>query len=69
MLKRAIPDISKQMLVNQLRELEADNILERIVYAEVPPKVEYRISEYGRTLLPVIDTMQEWGMKDMGKQC
>ena len=69
MLKRAIPDISKQMLVNQLRELEADAILDRIVYAEVPPRVEYKISAYGKTLLPVIDTMQDWGLKDMGKEC
>jgi len=67
MLQRAIPDISKQMLVNQLRELEADGIIERIVYAEVPPRVEYKLSAYGKTLIPVIDTMQEWGMKDMGK--
>ncbi len=67
MLKRAIPDISKQMLVNQLRELEADGILNRRVYAEVPPRVEYGISDYGKTLLPVIDTMQDWGLKDMGK--
>ncbi len=69
MLKRAIPDISKQMLVNQLRELEADKIVNRIVYAEVPPRVEYKISEYGESLLPVIDQMQEWGLKDMGKEC
>ena len=69
MLKRTIPEISKQMLVNQLRELEADGILDRIVYAEVPPRVEYKISTYGKTLLPVIDTMQDWGLKDMGKEC
>jgi len=69
MLQRAIPEISKQMLVNQLRELEADGILKRKVYAEVPPRVEYHISEYGETLFPVIDTMQDWGLKDMGKVC
>lgn len=69
MLKRAIPDISKQMLVNQLRELESDSILDRIIYAEVPPRVEYKISEYGKTLFEVIDTMQEWGLRDMKKKC
>ncbi|WP_343486005.1 helix-turn-helix domain-containing protein [Allomuricauda sp. d1] len=69
MLQRAIPDISKQMLVNQLRELEADTILDRIVYAEVPPRVEYKISDYGQTLFPVIDVMQDWGLKDMRKTC
>ncbi len=67
MLKRAIPDISKQMLVNQLRELEADKIIDREIFPEVPPRVEYSLSAYGETLIPVIDTMQEWGMKDMGK--
>lgn len=67
MLQRAIPDISKQMLVNQLRELEADRILERIIYAEIPPRVEYIISEYGKSLFPIIDGMSEWGLKDMEK--
>ena len=69
MLQRAIPDISKQMLVNQLRELEVDEVLDRKVFAEVPPRVEYSISDYGKTLLPIIDSMQEWGLKDMGKSC
>lgn len=66
-LQRAIPDISKQMLVNQLRELEHDGILEREVFAEIPPRVEYQLSVYGETLLPVIDVIQNWGLKDMGK--
>ena len=66
-LQKAIPAISKQMLVNQLRELEADNIITRTVYPEVPPRVEYHISEYGKSLIPVIDVMQEWGLKDLRK--
>lgn len=65
LLQKIIPDISKQMLVNQLRELEEDGIIERTVYAEVPPKVLYRLSAYGQSLMPVIYTMQEWGLKDM----
>ncbi|WP_435622717.1 winged helix-turn-helix transcriptional regulator [Flagellimonas sp.] len=69
MLQRAIPDISKQMLVNQLRELESDKVLDRKVFAEVPPRVQYSISDYGQTLLPIIDSMQEWGLKDMDKSC
>ena len=69
MLQRAIPDISKQMLVNQLRELEEDGVLERIVFAEIPPRVEYRVSTYGGTLLPVIDKMSEWGLEDMNRSC
>lgn len=67
MLQKAIPDISKQMLVNQLRELESDGILDRIVYPEIPPRVEYKISKYGSGLLPIIDIMQTWGLKDMKK--
>ena len=66
-LKKIIPDISKQMLVNQLRELEEDKILERIIYAEIPPRVEYKITEYGETLIPVINFMQAWGVKDLEK--
>lgn len=69
MLQRAIPDISKQMLVNQLRELEDDNILQRIVFAEVPPRVEYGLTELGLSLLPVIDVMEQWGSAQMGTVC
>lgn len=67
-LQRAIPDISKQMLVNQLRELEEDRILERIIYAEIPPRVEYRVTEYGQSLMPVINVMQTWGLNDLKNQ-
>ena len=65
MLQKAIPDISKQMLVNQLREMEDDAILDRIIYAEIPPRVEYKISKYGHSLLPIIDGMSDWGLKDL----
>ena len=64
-LQKAIPHISKQMLINQLRELEEDNILERTVFAEIPPHVEYKISKYGKSLLPMIKTVEAWGLKDM----
>ena len=67
MLQRAIPLISKQMLVNQLRELEEDKIIERIIYAEIPPRVEYKITKYGLTLMPVIYVLQDWGLKDLKK--
>ena len=67
MLQKAIPDISKQILVNQLREMEEDKILERIIYAEIPPRVEYKFSKYGQTLLPIIDSMSDWGLKDLKK--
>jgi DNA-binding HxlR family transcriptional regulator len=65
LLHRAIPHISKQMLVNQLRELEEDGILERMIYAEIPPRVEYKITNYGQSLMPVIAVIQEWGIKDL----
>lgn len=65
MLLRAIPDISKQTLANQLRELEKDRVIDRIIYPVIPPKVEYRISSFGASLLPVIDIMEEWGLKHM----
>lgn len=65
MLQRAIPAISKQMLVNQLRELEEDKILDRTIFPEIPPKVEYKISDYGSTLFPIIDQMSTWGLDDL----
>ena len=66
-LQKALPVISKQMLVNQLRELEEDKILERTIFPEIPPRVEYKITEYGQTLMPVIAVLQEWGLNDLGK--
>lgn len=65
LLLKNIPDISKQTLTNQLRELETDGIVERIIYAEIPPRVEYKITPYGSTLLPIIDSMSAWAMKHM----
>lgn len=64
-LQRALPLISKQMLVNQLRELEADNILERTIYPEIPPRVEYKLTAQGQTIMPVIAILQDWGLKDL----
>lgn len=66
-LQKAIPVISKQMLVNQLRELEEDKILERTIFAEIPPRVEYKVTEYGMSLMPVISVLQEWGLEDLKK--
>ena len=67
MLQKAIPTISKQMLVNQLRELEEDGFIERKIYAEIPPRVEYFVTEHGKSLLPLIDVLQEWGIEDMNR--
>lgn len=67
MMQRAIAGISKQMLVNQLRELEEDKIIQRTIFAEVPPRVEYKMTKHGQSLMPVIDVMQSWGLKDLKK--
>lgn len=60
-LKRLIPGITQKMLTQQLRELEADGLINRKVYAQVPPKVEYTLTEYGRTLEPALGLLCEWG--------
>jgi len=60
-LKRMIPKITQKMLTQQLRELERDGIVHRKVYPVVPPKVEYSLTERGRTLDPVLQAMAEWG--------
>jgi DNA-binding HxlR family transcriptional regulator len=64
-LRRLIPDISERMLTQQLRELEDHGIVRRKVYPVVPPKVEYALTAYGRTLRPITDLMCAWGKKHM----
>lgn len=59
-LERAIGGISQKMLIQQLRQLEAAGMVERIVHAQVPPKVEYRLTEWGQALCPALDAMLEW---------
>ena len=60
-LHRGIEGISKQMLTKQLRELEADGLIHREIFPEIPPRVEYSITEKGRTLFPIIKSMSAWG--------
>ncbi len=60
-LKRKICGISERMLIQQLRELEEHGVVHREVYAEVPPKVEYSLTPYGRTLRPITEIMCAWG--------
>ena len=62
-LNKLIPHITKKMLTNQLRELEDDQLISRKVYSEVPPRVEYSLTEYGVSLMPVLQMMYEWGKK------
>lgn len=61
-LRSLIPGITQRMLVNQLRELEEDLIVHREVYPVVPPKVEYTLTEHGQSLMPILESMYEWGM-------
>lgn len=60
-LRKLIPGVTQKMLTSQLRELEADGVIERKVYPEVPPKVEYRITSYGLTLSDILLAMRDWG--------
>lgn len=60
-LRRAMPDITQRMLTKQLRELESDHLISRKIYPEIPPRVEYSITDYGRTLQPIMTALQEWG--------
>lgn len=56
--------ITAKMLTQQLRELEEDGLIERKIYAVVPPKVEYRLSKFGQTLTPVLDSIAQWGTEN-----
>lgn len=64
-LGRLIPDVSSRVLSSTLRTLEADGFIDRKVYAEVPPKVEYRLTEVGQSLLPLIQQLTDWALKNM----
>ena len=69
-LRRSIPAISQKMLTQQLRAMEADGLVHREVYAEVPPRVEYLLTETGESLRPVLDAMNVWGrqyQRDQGE--
>jgi DNA-binding HxlR family transcriptional regulator len=60
-LSRRLPGVTPRMLTRQLRELEQDGIVSREVYRQVPPKVEYSLSDTGRTLAPIVDLLDAWG--------
>jgi DNA-binding HxlR family transcriptional regulator len=59
-LQRAIPKVSQKMLIQQLRSLENDGVISRTVHPQVPPKVEYQLTELGRSLAPVFLALQDW---------
>lgn len=60
-LKRSVKGITQSMLTSQLRELEDDGIISRKIYAEIPPRVEYTLTEFGLTLSPIMLAMAKWG--------
>ena len=60
-LRKLIPQATQKMLTQQLRELEDDNLIVRTVYPVVPPKVEYRLSELGESINPILEAMRAWG--------
>jgi DNA-binding HxlR family transcriptional regulator len=60
-LRRLLPGVTQRMLTLQLRELEQDGLIKRTVYAEVPPRVEYDLTEFGASLEPLIQMMADWG--------
>ncbi|MCL5501052.1 DNA-binding transcriptional regulator, HxlR family [Phytobacter palmae] len=64
--EKLIPAISQKMLAQQLRQLESDGIVSRTVYPQVPPKVEYRLTEWGQALCPALDAMLKWAEKREG---
>lgn len=66
-LRKALPNISERILVLQLRELETDGLIKRIVYREVPPRVEYALTSLGQKLKPVLQLLSDWGDKHRSK--
>jgi DNA-binding HxlR family transcriptional regulator len=60
-LRRRLPNVTQRMLTSQLREMEADDLVERKIYPQIPPKVEYRLSARGQSLEPIIRSLKTWG--------
>ncbi|MDW5549993.1 helix-turn-helix domain-containing protein [Methanosarcina sp.] len=68
-LQQSMQGISPKMLTKQLRELEEDGLILREVYPEIPPKVEYSLTEFGMTVLPVLEALCKWGVEYLGREC
>ncbi|WP_372797202.1 winged helix-turn-helix transcriptional regulator [Pontiella sp.] len=65
-LERIVPGVSQKMLSQQLRELENDGLVSKTVYPEVPPRVEYALTELGKSAFPILKLMHEWGITKLG---
>jgi DNA-binding HxlR family transcriptional regulator len=63
-LERAVPAISQKMLIQQIRQLEADGLINRVVYPQVPPKVEYALTAWGQELCPALDALLTWAVSE-----
>jgi len=73
-LQKGLPGVNAKMLTKQLRELEEDGVIKRTIYPEVPPRVEYSITEFGKTLIPILQALCTWGAQylgvdENGRQC
>ncbi len=66
-LRRLIPNVTQRMLTQQLRELERDGLVKRRQFMEIPPKVVYSMSDLGRSLMPIFNTLEEWGKNNVAK--
>ncbi|MFI2233398.1 winged helix-turn-helix transcriptional regulator [Nocardia testacea] len=66
-LRRGLPGVSEKMLIQQLRELEEDGLIDRTVYPEVPPRVEYRLTGLGRSLNTALEPLGEWGRERIAR--
>ena len=64
-LCKAIPDVSQKMLTSTLRELEADDLIKRTAYPEVPSRVEYELTERGQSLIPLLNQLVDWSLENM----
>ncbi|MEQ9620206.1 MAG: helix-turn-helix domain-containing protein [Deltaproteobacteria bacterium] len=66
-LRRLIPNVTQRMLTQQLRELQRDGLVNRKQFMEIPPKVVYSLTDLGRSLMPIFNTLENWGKKNAGK--
>jgi DNA-binding HxlR family transcriptional regulator len=66
-LRRGLPGITEKMLAQQLKELEHDQLIVRTQYPEMPPRVEYALSEFGRSLTPVLEALKQWGVENQAQ--
>lgn len=68
-IQKAIPAVNSKTLTKQLRELEEDHVIKRTIYPEIPPRVEYSITEFGTSLIPIIQALCDWGSRYIGTEC